>query len=424
MTVAAPGRRVELATKRPVSLSLFVGFTVAATGGPLALVALYAPGAVSSVRSLGLISVLAAVVFVAPLLVWWRYSERVASAGGLFSFVEAGAGRPLALVQGGVWIVSYALYLPYTVDYIVYDVLPVALPGVKPYQPLLEILLPAVIAGLGFVAMRQAMGVVAALAVGQMVVLLLFTTAGLAHLGTTSHAFGAHGSVISLAKGTGNVALLFICSSLALFLGSETVGGGRTIRLGLPAGFGIVAAAVIVGVLPWARAGAAELKAPIPGVVLAQDAWGHWFGVVVGLGVAASTAGVIIAEFFALTRLVHAMVARPLSQTTLGGGSVLRGDERGGHGRAERVLRRSPKAVTGRPLGSSTAGARRVPAVRRYPRPRPCRRGRAGSPGVGPGGIWAVHRPQLAERHLIAISGAAGGRASVVVGQSDSVISP
>jgi amino acid transporter len=295
---------------------LFAGFTIAATGGPLALVALNVPGAIGSFRSIGLTSALAAVVFVAPLMVWWRYSERVASAGGLFSFVEAAAGRPIAFVQGGVWIVSYALYLPYTIDYIVYDLLPVALPGIKPYRSLLEIVLPAVIASLGFVAVRQAMRVVAVLAIGQVALVLLFTMAGLAHLGSGSHTFGAQGSVASLAKGTGNVALLFICSSLALFLGAETASGGRTVRRGLPVGYAIAAAAVVVGVLPWARAGRSELDAEIPGATLAQAAWGHWFGVVVALGVAASVGGVVIAEYFALSRLVHAMSGRPLSQTT------------------------------------------------------------------------------------------------------------
>src|SRR5262249_58071867 len=65
-----------------------------------------------------------------------------ASAGGLAAFVEAAAGRGAARVQGLIWTVSYSLYLAYTVAYIVYDLLPVVFPGVRPYRPALELLLP------------------------------------------------------------------------------------------------------------------------------------------------------------------------------------------------------------------------------------------------------------------------------------------
>jgi hypothetical protein len=52
-------------------------------------------------------------------------------------------------------------------------------------------------------------------------------------------------------------------------------------------------------------------------VALAQQSWGHWFGVVVGLAAAASVTGLIIAEFLALPRLLHAMSGKGLRTTTL-----------------------------------------------------------------------------------------------------------
>jgi hypothetical protein len=61
----------------------------------------------------------------------------------LYSFVEAAAGRRVALVQAGLWIVSYLLY---TTDQIVYDTLPAVLPGERSYQPLLEIAIPVTLA--------------------------------------------------------------------------------------------------------------------------------------------------------------------------------------------------------------------------------------------------------------------------------------
>src|SRR5947207_4684620 len=99
---------------------VFVGAVVASIGGPLALAALYLPGAAGDALSAsGLTVLLAILVFLAPLAVWLGFSERIASAGGLAAFVEAAAGRTAARVQAAVWIVAYFLYLPYTVTYIV-----------------------------------------------------------------------------------------------------------------------------------------------------------------------------------------------------------------------------------------------------------------------------------------------------------------
>src|SRR5207245_11265941 len=72
--------------------------------------------------------VMATLLFVFPLAIWYRYSERIASSGGLYAFVEAATGPTVARVQAGFWIISYFLYLVYTVPYIFYDLLPVIFP--------------------------------------------------------------------------------------------------------------------------------------------------------------------------------------------------------------------------------------------------------------------------------------------------------
>ena len=48
----------------------------------------------------------ATVVFVAPLAIWLRYSSKISSSGGLYAFVEAAAGRRVALAQAALWIVQ------------------------------------------------------------------------------------------------------------------------------------------------------------------------------------------------------------------------------------------------------------------------------------------------------------------------------
>ena len=318
MGIAALDRpRPAVAAGGAVSLPLFVGFTVIATGGPLALAALNVPGTVATRRSMGLVVVLAVVAFAAPVAVWYRYSERIVSAGGLFSFVDAAVGRPAALVQGAVWTVSYGLYLPYTVTYIVYDLLPVVFPGVGPHRWLLEVTVPLVVAAVAVLPVRSMLMVAGALAAGQVAVVLALLGAGRHAVGPAGAAFGAHGATGTLVHGSLNVSLLFVCSSLPLFLGGEVRGGARTVQRGLVIGFAAAAVTVLVGSLVWARAQAPAVAAGIPGAALARATWGHGFADLVGLGVVVSTAGVMLAEFVALARLLHAMSGRPLATTNL-----------------------------------------------------------------------------------------------------------
>ena len=135
----------------PVPPSLFLGFAIASIGGPLALAAIYLPGA-GDARSAGLLAVVGAALYALPLAVWLRYSEEIVSAGGLAAFVEAAVGRRAALVQAAVWSFSYFLYLPYTVSDVVYEMLGDVFPGIHPWRPVLQIALPVAI--VGFVLLR------------------------------------------------------------------------------------------------------------------------------------------------------------------------------------------------------------------------------------------------------------------------------
>ena len=116
--------------------ALFAGFALSCVGGPLALAAGILPDAVGgpAIPAMGLTVLAGAALFGAPLLIWWRYSEEIASDGGLYAFVERAAGRRVALVQGGIWTFSYFLYLPFTVTYLVYDQLPASFPAVARHQ--------------------------------------------------------------------------------------------------------------------------------------------------------------------------------------------------------------------------------------------------------------------------------------------------
>src|SRR3954447_17434129 len=165
-----------------LSPGLLLLAALAAFGGPLALAALYAPGAVEDVTgSGGLIVVVATVAFVAPLVVWLRFARDIASPGGLTAFVEAAVGRRIALVQAALWVASYTLYLLYTSAYVVYDVLPAAWPGVHRWRLLLAGVLPAVVALAVVSGRRVALTLIGLLGLGQLVLLVLLDVVAVQH---------------------------------------------------------------------------------------------------------------------------------------------------------------------------------------------------------------------------------------------------
>ncbi|MGH3008573.1 MAG: hypothetical protein ACRDLM_04105 [Gaiellaceae bacterium] len=295
---------------------LFLGAVVASIGGPLALIALYLPGAAGDAfGGSGLTTLLALLVFVAPLAVWFGFSERIASAGGLAAFVEAAAGKTVARVQAAIWIVSYFLYLPYTVTYIVYDLLAPVFPGISAYRGALELVLPVALAIFAFVPLAGSLAVLGVVAVAQLVLVAVLGGLLYAHGGASSSAFTAHVGAAPLGRGVGATALLFVCASLPLFFGAEVRGGTRTIRRGLVWGYGIVAVVLLFAAVPLATGGARFAGAELPGVSIAQAYSGRSLAVVVALLAAASVAGLIVLELLALGRLVHWLVGTPIRPT-------------------------------------------------------------------------------------------------------------
>jgi len=284
----------------------FLAIAIVSIGGPLALAALYVPGLVRDASaSAGLVTVIAPIAFAFPLLIWLRYARDIASSGGLFSFVEAAAGRRVALVQAAIWTVSYLLYLVYTTVYVVYDVLPSVLPGVRPYRSTLEVAIPILLAVVVIAGRSPAVFVLAVFAVGQLALVALLAVVAIAHAHPMS-SFGTTSAAGDIASASGNTALLFVCGSLPFFFGGEVARPERTIRRGVVAAYLLVAVAIVAAVFPLA-ANPAFTRADIPGVSVVRVYVGHGFGVVVGIGVAASIVGVMLVEYLALTRLMHAV---------------------------------------------------------------------------------------------------------------------
>jgi amino acid transporter len=272
---------------------------------------IYVPGA-GDMRSAGLLTLIGALVYACPLVVWLRYSEDIVSAGGLAAFVEAAAGRRVALVQATVWAISYFLYLPYTVADIVYEMLVVVFPGIEPWRWLLEVTLPLLFVAIVLVGTIPALRLLFVSAVLQLVVLLVFGAVLIGHVGAPGRSFTRSPGTHDLVHGSAAIALLFVCGSLPLFLGAEAVGGRRTVRRTLLTAGIVVAGYAIFAVFALAAVEPALRQGEIPGFDVAAAYSGRPLAVVVGLGAAISVAGVILAEYLALSRLLYSVTGVPV----------------------------------------------------------------------------------------------------------------
>jgi len=321
---AAVGRP-RTAADRPIGDWAFAGVAVASFGGPLALAALAAPGLVADAAgSAGLAMLAAAVAFTAPLAIWLRYSRHVNGAGGLYSFVEAAAGRRVALVQAAVWTFSHGLYIVYTTAQIVFDLLPDVIPGERQYQTALALLIPVALAAVMIAGRAATLIVLGVMAAGQLVLAGILDGVTLANISTPASTFRAGAPAGALAKASAQTSLLYICGSLRLFLGGELAAPARTIRRGLTAAFLVTAVVIVLAVAPLAAA-PGLLRTEVPGVSVVEQFASVGLARAIGIGVAVSTAGVILCEYLAVTRLVHAVTRwriRPIA-VAIGAGIVL-----------------------------------------------------------------------------------------------------
>ena len=289
--------------------TLVIGFAVASIGGPLALLTLLPATAGDAVSSAGLIALLSLAVFAIPLGIWLVFSGTIVSAGGLTAFVEAAAGRRAAVVHGWIWAFAYFLYLPYTVTFVVYDVLPPVFPGVSAYRSSLELVVPVVLVAIMLVPLRAMLVGLGLLAAAQLVLMVVLAVLEFSH--SSSH-LASHPELADTSKATGNTALLFVCASLPLYLGAEVRGGSKTMRRALLAAMVLVGAAFLATAIPFAGLPDELRDAAVPGAAIAQAYSGRGLAVVVGLFTAASTLALIICEYVALARLIHWLHGPPI----------------------------------------------------------------------------------------------------------------
>jgi hypothetical protein len=84
-----------------------------------------------------------------------------------------------------------------------------------------------------------------------------------------------------------------------------------------------VTAVVITAAVAPLAAAPAFTRAPIPGMAVAERFAGHGLALAVGVGVAVSVAGVMLAEYFALSRLISAATSWRLRPVIMAIGAAL-----------------------------------------------------------------------------------------------------
>jgi hypothetical protein len=157
----------------------------------------------------------------------------------------------------------------------------------------LLVALPASTVPFVLLGLRAVLWVLAGSALVQLVLMAVLTADVLARRGATAHAPHARGSA--------NVALLFVCGSLPLFLGGEAT--RATIRRSLA--------------IAWLAVGA--LLVPVGFALAAAPGYapGRELAIAFGLGAAISVYGVVVAEYVALSRLLSWATDVPVRRVLL-----------------------------------------------------------------------------------------------------------
>lgn len=300
------------------------GFAVAAGGGPLAVATVYLLGVGPlPLRLLVPTAVLGVALFLVPVTLWSHFAASVDAPGGQYAFVRAAWGERAARVQGGIWTFAYLLYLPYTVTYIVYYLLPVVRPVPARGQVGLELLLPVVLSLPVLAGTRVALRTLTAVAVLQLggllalAVVLLRAAPAPAALWTLPPPY----AWLRVLAGAAQIAALLVCLSLVLYLGGRAGIRGALVGRALWCGYGVLAASTVLSA--WALAGTATLAAQrseLPGEVLARTYGPPSLALGVGLLALLSVAGVIVAEYVALVALWQVMGGWSERRTALGVG--------------------------------------------------------------------------------------------------------
>jgi hypothetical protein len=226
-------------------------------------------------------------------------------------------GRRAALVQAAIWSFSYFLYLPYTVTDVVYEMLGDVFPGLHPWRPALQIGLPIAIVAFVLLRVTTVLRVLLVSAGVQLLLVLILAFVMLQHVGAPTSSFTRVPSADHLARGSANVALLFLCGSLPLFLGAEVVGGSRAVRRSLVLAGVVVAGYLVFAAFPLAAVDPALTHASLPGYEIASAYSGRTLAIAIGVGGALSVTGLIVAEYLALSRLLHAVTRVPIRELLL-----------------------------------------------------------------------------------------------------------
>ncbi len=300
--------------ERKISYTLLLGFAMSSVGGPLALAAVYLNFGASTFPQWAVV-LTGFFVFLFPMYIWYRYSESISSPGGMYEFVYRAAGKKAAKLQGWAWAFSYFLYLPYTMSYILFYLLPSIFNLPTIYLYLLGILLPAMICFLMLLDKRVSLSV---LTIGAAIQLLFVV--GMVfyiHAPSAMHYMWNAMPAKSISASF-SFSLLLVCSSLPLYLGGEAKDARKRIGPSIVISVATVSMllAIWAAVHPSVPASPGSYSAYQSGFALSMKYAPAAFSNALGIFIIVSIVSLVIAEFFALSRLLHSMLGISVRKST------------------------------------------------------------------------------------------------------------
>ncbi|MEM3487720.1 MAG: hypothetical protein QW191_05590, partial [Conexivisphaerales archaeon] len=284
---------------------------------PLGSVSAYLTFAMTySLVSTTLAGILGVFIYFIWVIIGYRFSKYIASAGGIYDFARSGGGETVGKMAGWLYWISYAVYLPSSTAYIT----GIVLTSFFKLSPLIDDLLEFGLAFMLIAFMLSGLRVPFYYAlISSTIEGLLITGLGLKVLSVTGLSIAPLalkvpvGSFFSGALGVGFV---MVGGGVTFFLGYEAQGRGRTVGRSYVTAY-ILASALVLFASYFEIAGAGYTNSGVshmlsvteyPGFYLASMYLGQGFALVILIFTISSLIGSALAAYVALARLTHVMM--------------------------------------------------------------------------------------------------------------------
>ncbi|MDG6928398.1 MAG: APC family permease [Nitrososphaerota archaeon] len=288
---------------------------------PLGSVSAYLTFAMTySLVSTTLAGILGVIIYFMWVLIGYRYSKYIASAGGIYDFARSGGGETVGRISGWLYWISYAVYLPSSTAYITGIVLTSFFKLSPMVDDLIEFGLAFLLIGFMISGLKVPFyyALVSSTIEGILIAVLGLKVLSVTGLSMAPLAFKV--PVGSFFGGALGVGFVMVGGGVTFFLGYEAEGKGRTVGRSYILAY-IVASALVLFASYFEIAGAGYTSSGVnhmlsviqyPGFYLASMYLGNGFALAILVFTVSSLIGSAMAAYVALARLTHVMLHKSM----------------------------------------------------------------------------------------------------------------